>query len=61
MTSMRRLLLYSTLFPSIGQVDQLEGIQSTETKMIKAIKLPIYENKLNELAHRVHLTAMSKL
>lgn len=58
MTFMRRLLLYSTLPPSIGQLNKLEEIQSTETKTIKAIKLSTYENKLNELTHRVHLTAM---
>lgn len=61
MTSMRRLLLYSTLSSSIGQLNKLEGIQSTETKMIKAIKLSTYENELNELTHGVHLTAISKL
>lgn len=61
MTSMRRLLLYSTLSPSIGQLNKLEEIQSNETKMIKAIKLSIYENELNELTHGVCLTAMSKL
>lgn len=61
MTSMRRLLLYSTLSSSIGQLYKLEGIQSTETKTIKAIKLSTYENELNELTHGVHLTAKSKL
>lgn len=61
MTSIRRLLLSSTLSPSIGQLNKLEGIQSTETKTIKAIKLPTYENELSELTHRVHLTAVSEL
>lgn len=61
MTSMRRLLFYATLSPSIGQLDKLEGIESTETKMIKAVKLPACENELDELTHRVHLTATSKL
>lgn len=32
MTSLGRLLLYSTLSPSIGQLNKLEGIQGTETK-----------------------------
>lgn len=61
MTSMRRLLLYSTLSSCIGQLNKLAGIQSTETKTIKAIKLSTYENELNELTHGVHQTAMSKL
>lgn len=61
MTSMRRLLFYATLSPSIRQLDKLEGIESTETKMIKAVKLSTYENELDELTHRVHLTATSKL
>lgn len=61
MTSMRRLLFYATLSPSIGQLDKLEGIESTETKMIEAVKLSTYDNELDELTHRVHLTATSKL
>lgn len=61
MTSLRRLLLYSTLSPSIGQLDELGGIQSTETKMIKAIKLSTYENEFNKLTHRVYLTVMHEL
>lgn len=61
MTSLRRLLLYSTLSPSIGQLNKLEGIQSTETKMIEAMRSSTCENELNELTHRVRLTATSKL
>jgi hypothetical protein len=61
MTSFRRLLFYSTLFPSIGQLNKLEENQSTETKMIKSIKLSSYEKELNELTHKVPLTAMGKL
>ena len=69
MTSMRRLLLYSTLSLSIRQLNK--GIQSTKKnkqtnkkqyqKTIKAVQLSAYKNELNELTHRVHLTAMSKL
>lgn len=61
MTSTRRFLFYATLSPSIGQLNKLEEIESTETKMIKAVKLSTYENELDELTDRVHLTAMSKL
>lgn len=39
MTSMRRLLLYSTLSPSIGQLNKLEGTQGTETKNDKDNKV----------------------
>lgn len=61
MTSMRRLLLYSALSPSIGQLNKLEGTQSTETKIIRAIKFSTSTNELNELTHRVHLRVTSKL
>lgn len=61
MTSMRRLLLYSTLSPSIRQLNKLEGTQSTDTKIIRAIKFSTYTNELNELTHRVHMRATSKL
>lgn len=57
MTSMRRLLLYSTLSPSIRQLNKLEGTQSTETKIIRAVKFSTYTNELNELTHRVYLRA----
>lgn len=61
MTPFRRLLLNSALSPSIGQINKLERIQSTERKVIKAIKLSTYKNELNELTHGVHMTATGKL
>lgn len=61
MTPFIRLVLNSALSPSIGKLDKLERIQSTETKVIKAIKLSTYETELNELTHGVRMTAIGKL
>lgn len=61
MTPFIRLVLNSALSPSIGKLDKLERIQSTETKVIKAIKLSTYETELNELTHGVRMTVIGKL